>query len=226
MHDISVSTSRYVFEGANKLEKTVVIGLMENRAPMGNADHWQRGAVLVPIFTRAPRSVVFVERGWHLRRHPGQIGFPGGTADPIDAGDPVRTALRELGEELGVGAEHVCIVGRLPDLEQVLNRLVITPIIGLVDSNAHMTADGEEIVGLFSVPLTLIVANGAIYEDAELSSSRGRPMYAFDFEERHIWGFTAAILRSFVDAWNEPESALRAAVLQKPTKLADPHAAG
>lgn len=163
----------------------------------------------MPIFMKTPRSVIFVERAQHLRRHPGQIGFPGGTADPIDAGDPVKTALRELSEELGIGAEHVSIVGRLPDAEQVLNRLLITPVVGMVDANVRLSVDGAEIVGVFTVPLTAIVANGAIYEDAEFSRARSRTMYAFDFEGWHIWGFTAGILKSFVDAWNAPESVIR-----------------
>jgi len=37
-------------------------------------------------------------------------------------------------------------------------------------------------------------------------------MYALDHEGRHIWGFTGGVLKYFVDAWNEPESALRRAV--------------
>jgi 8-oxo-dGTP pyrophosphatase MutT (NUDIX family) len=69
-------------------------------------DHWKRGAVLIPIFTNVPHGVIFLERAQRLRRHPGQIGFPGGSADPIDAGDLEKTALRELFEELGVSAER------------------------------------------------------------------------------------------------------------------------
>lgn len=165
----------------------------------------------MPIFARAPNGVLFVERAAHLRRHPGQIGFPGGTDEPADAGDPVRTALRELFEELGVEAERVAIVGRLPDLEQRMNSFIITPIVGVLDAATRLALDGEEIAGVFTVPLAAIVAAGAIYDDLEITQSRGRPMYAFDYESRHVWGFTARILKSFVDAWTAPSSALRAA---------------
>jgi 8-oxo-dGTP pyrophosphatase MutT (NUDIX family) len=171
----------------------------------------KRGAVLVPIFAGEPHSVIFVERARHLRRNPGQIGFPGGSAEPSDAADPARTAIRELNEELGVSAERVSIVGRLPDLEQASSRFMITPIVGVLDAGTGFCVDGEEIVGLFKVPLSSVIASGAIYEDVELSRARGRNMYALDYREWHIWGFTARILKSFVDAWTLPRSELRAA---------------
>lgn len=166
----------------------------------------KRGAVLIPIFARAPHGVVFVERAPYLRRNPGQTSFPGGSAEPIDGGDPARTALRELFEELGVGAENVDVIDRLPDLEQISSRLLITPIIGVLDESTCFSVDGEEIVGVFAVPLASIIAKGALYEDVEPSQVGGRTIYAFDYQGRHIWGFTARILKSFVDAWNETNS--------------------
>jgi 8-oxo-dGTP pyrophosphatase MutT (NUDIX family) len=171
-----------------------------------------RGAVLVPILARSPTSIVFVERAPHLRRHPGQIAFPGGVAEEIDGGDPVKTALRELFEELGVGAEGVKLVDRLAELEQLSSELLVTPIVGVLDNDTCFSVDGEEIAGVFTVPLASILARDAVYEDIELSAARGRAMYALDHEGRHIWGFTARILKSFVDAWSEKNSMLRAAV--------------
>lgn len=159
------------------------------------------GAVLVPIITGSSHSVIFVERAAHLRRNPGQVGFPGGAAEPIDGGNPVQTALRELREELGVAAEHVTVVGRLSELEQWSSGLVITPVVGVLSADAPPFAvDGDEIVGAFAVPLSLIVADGAL------------AALALDYDGRHIWGFTARILTSFADAWNAPDSALRLAI--------------
>lgn len=157
--------------------------------------------MLIPIFANTPHNVIFVERTRHLRRNPGQIGFPGGLADPEDGGDHVRTALRELHEELGVGLERVKVLGSLPALEQASSRLVITPIVGILDATTRFSRNGEEIAAVLAVPLAAIVANDGIYEDAELSKLRDRTMYAFDYQGHHIWGFTARILKSFVDAW-------------------------
>lgn len=161
----------------------------------------RRGAVLVPILAASPHSVIFVERAAHLRRNPGQVGFPGGGAEPIDGGDPVLTALRELREELGVAAEHVTVVNQLPELEQWSSGLIITPVVGVLSADAPaFVVDGEEIVAAFGVPLCAIVADGAL------------SALALDYDGRHIWGFTARILKSFADAWNAPNSALRNAI--------------
>jgi 8-oxo-dGTP pyrophosphatase MutT (NUDIX family) len=173
---------------------------------------WRHAAVMLAIAAKTPHGVLFVERGRHLRRHPGEIGLPGGGADEIDQGDPIKTALRELREELNVCGEHVRVVGELPVLKETRSRFVVTPIVGLLDAEASYSIDGDEIVGVFAVPLASIVEDGAVYEDEELSVTVGRPMYAFDFEGRHIWGFTGRILKSFVDAWNAEGSRLRTAV--------------
>jgi 8-oxo-dGTP pyrophosphatase MutT (NUDIX family) len=172
----------------------------------------KRGAVLVPLRASTPPNLIFVERAQHLRRHPGEIAFPGGIAEPIDGGDPVATALREIAEELGVEPHRVQVVGQLPEVEQVSSRFRITPIVGVLDNDTRFAPDGEEIAGILTVPFASVLAPGAIREDADFGGARSRPMYALDFDGRHIWGFTARILKSFVDAWYAPRSALRAAI--------------
>lgn len=156
--------------------------------------------------------MVFVERAQHLRRHPGQIGFPGGMEEPADGGDPVATALREFSEELGVGAERVTVVGRLPDLHQAMNEFLITPVLGILDDDTRFSIDADEIVGVFKVPLEAIVAPGALVPDDELTKMRGKAMHSLMYEGRRIWGFTGRILKSFVDAWNAPDSPVRSAI--------------
>lgn len=121
----------------------------------------------------------------------------------------MRTALRELEEEIGVAAERVRVVGRLADSKQELNRFIIAPIVGVLDNQTRFRVDGEEIASVFAVPLAAILAAGAVYEDAGITAARGKAMYAFDYEGRHVWGFTGRMLKSFVDAWNAPESPLR-----------------
>lgn len=173
---------------------------------------WRIAAVIIAIAAKPPHGVLFVQRGAHLRRHPGEIGLPGGGAEEIDAQDPVRIALRELREELNIDADDVRVVGALPAVAHAMSRFLVTPVVGVLDASTTFSIDGDEIVGVFAVPLASILEEGGVYEEQRVSSTSGRPMYALDFEGRHVWGFTARILKSFVDAWTEPNSALRAAV--------------
>src|SRR5947209_7339664 len=58
-------------------------------------------AVLVAVVDRAEPTVIFTERPKTMRKHPGQVSFPGGRIDPGDSG-PVEAALREAEEEIGL----------------------------------------------------------------------------------------------------------------------------
>jgi len=165
--------------------------------------------VILAVFADEPHDVIFIERAGHLRRHAGQIGLPGGSADPLDAQNPATTALRELQEELGVSPERVRVLGALPELEQTSNRFLVTPVVGVVQPGTLLTIDHAETVGVFTVPLGAILEPGAIYEEVELSITRGMKTYALDYDEHHIWGLTGRILKSFVDAWNAERSQLR-----------------
>jgi 8-oxo-dGTP pyrophosphatase MutT (NUDIX family) len=58
-------------------------------------------AVLVAVTDRDEPGVILTQRTTTLRRHPGQVAFPGGRIDPEDDG-PVAAALREAEEEIGL----------------------------------------------------------------------------------------------------------------------------
>lgn len=173
---------------------------------------WANAAVMLAAFADRRHGVVLIERAAHLRRHPSQIGLPGGRADPEDGGDPVTTALREMREELGVSSDRVRVVGRLPDVRQTASRFHVTPVVAVLDPETPLVADGTETLGVFTIPLDVIVARGAIGRDDARSGQAGRTIYAIDYQGRHVWGFTARVLRSFARAWNARGSKLRAAM--------------
>jgi len=169
-------------------------------------------AVLVAIFADPPHPIVFVERAAHLRRHPGQIGLPGGSVDPADGDDRARTALRELHEEIGVPTERVRLVGRLPDAHQPSNNFIVTPLVGVLLPATPLTIDATETAAVFTVPLEAIVAPGAVHPGIETIGEIAIDTWVFDYGELHVWGLTARILHDFVVAWNALDSPLRAAI--------------
>ena len=67
-------------------------------------------AVLVPVVDRPDPSVILTLRPETMRKHPGQISFPGGRIDPDDDG-PVAAALREAEEEIGLPPSSVDVIG-------------------------------------------------------------------------------------------------------------------
>jgi 8-oxo-dGTP pyrophosphatase MutT (NUDIX family) len=167
-------------------------------------------AVSVAILRTPPHGVVFIERAAHLRDHPGQIALPGGSVDPDDGGDLRRTALRELSEEVGVAQERVTILGQLPVARQTrANNFDVTPFVAVV-APGPLTIDGTETAAVFTIPLAVIVEEltHGTHTIGELTIET----YLLDYESRRVWGLTGHILRSFVEAWNDPANPLRAAV--------------
>jgi ADP-ribose pyrophosphatase YjhB (NUDIX family) len=166
--------------------------------------------VILPIFAEPPHGVLFVERAAHLRHHPGQIGLPGGTLDPVDEGDLERGALRELHEEVGIDAARVTLLGRLPTVQPRINRFDVTPFVAVVAAG-ELRIDPSETAGFFTVPLATIVG-GAVREGSVTVAGFDIATPLLDYEGRRIWGVTGRILSDFVKAWNDASDGLRARV--------------
>ena len=169
-------------------------------------------AVVVPIFANPPHEVVFVERAVHLRRHAGQIGFPGGALDDADGGDLARAALRELHEEVGVPPRAVTIVGNLPALPQRQNVFVVTPFVGIVTPGIELVVDLNEASAAHRVPLAAILEPGAVHAGIQVEDGRAIDTYQFDYGALHVWGLTGRMLHDFVGAYMVSGSPLRAAI--------------
>ncbi len=169
-------------------------------------------AVVIPIFANPPYEVVFVERASHLRRHAGQIAFPGGAVDDEDDGDLARTGLRELYEEIGIPSGAVTIVGELAAIRQERNIFNVTTFVAVVAPDTPLVVDLNEASAAHRVPLEAIVAPGAVHAGIEVIDERRITTIHFDYGAMHVWGLTGNILAMFARRYHEPGSALRAAL--------------
>jgi 8-oxo-dGTP pyrophosphatase MutT (NUDIX family) len=159
-------------------------------------------AVLVPLVMRdASLSLLLTLRTDHLHDHAGQISFPGGRAEPEDAG-PIDTALREAEEEVGLAREYVEVIGALPTYTTVTN-FVVTPVVGLVSPAFELRPDPFEVAEVFEVPLDFLM-NPAHHRRHAVDSPAGRREFlsmpwsiaAAPPRDYFIWGATAAMLRN------------------------------
>jgi 8-oxo-dGTP pyrophosphatase MutT (NUDIX family) len=175
------------------------------------ADGKRPAAVVIPIFDAPPYEVLFVERATHLRRHAGQIAFPGGAVDAGDA-DHAAAALRELDEEVGIPAEAVRIVGRLEVVRQERNVFAVTPFVGIVRAGTPLTVDPNEAAGVHRVPLGEILRPGAIREGTHRDGERAIETLILDHGSVRVWGLTARMLYNFAGEYRRDGSPLRAAI--------------
>ena len=161
------------------------------------AEGFRRAGVLVPlILGEGGADLLFTRRTDHVETHKGQISFPGGMVDEVDA-DIVHTALREAEEELGIGADLIDVRGILDD-HAVPSGFIITPVVGILDALPLLRPNPQEVAEAFTVPFGFFCnpANGR----SELREYRGerREVWFYEHGEHIIWGATAMIVRSLL----------------------------
>jgi 8-oxo-dGTP pyrophosphatase MutT (NUDIX family) len=163
-------------------------------------------AVLVPLVMRDEPTVLLTQRTSHLKKHAGQISFPGGRREDDDA-DAVATALREAREEVGLDPQRVEVLGSMPTYTTGTG-FIVTPVVGLIEAQPHeharlsLQADPSEVDEIFEVPLPYLM-NPRFHQRRAFDMS-GVKLEFFSMPwtsqandtEYFIWGATAAMLRN------------------------------
>jgi 8-oxo-dGTP pyrophosphatase MutT (NUDIX family) len=149
-------------------------------------------AVLVGLVTGPTPGVILTKRTAHLRRHSGQVSFPGGRIDPEDA-SPEAAALREAHEEIGLPPANVTLAGRLsPYITGTGYR--VTPVVGLVHPGFVPAPSADEVDAVFELPLATLLNPAAPERRSAEYRGRTRQYWVWPHETHYIWGATAAIL--------------------------------
>ena len=149
-------------------------------------------SVLIALTDRGGEAHLWlVRRSDRMRRHRGQVAFPGGKRDPADA-SALETALRESEEEVGFARDAIEVFGELKALSTTTG-FVVTPFVGWLHHEVAANPNPDEIARAFCVPLSEFV-----YAEPRPRFFRGRgmtriaPSYLVDGEL--VWGATARIV--------------------------------
>jgi 8-oxo-dGTP pyrophosphatase MutT (NUDIX family) len=148
-------------------------------------------AVLVPMhgWPDSP-GLVFTERRSDLRRHAGEISFPGGQRDGGE--ELIETALREAEEEIGLARDNVEVVGALPPFGTFVTNYKVHPFVGLIEAGLRFEPNPTEVESVLVASLDDLAAG---YERRRLVR-RGVPIKTDTYliADKLIWGATARIL--------------------------------
>jgi 8-oxo-dGTP pyrophosphatase MutT (NUDIX family) len=159
--------------------------------------------VLVPLLLAGADGephAVFTRRRADLRRHAGEISFPGGRRDPEDT-DLRETALREAEEEIGLPRGQVRLLGELPAVSTFVTNYVIHPYVGEIPAGLTWTVSEREVDAVLELSLralresrtrTRIERRGISFETD-----------AYIVGEHLIWGATARIVEHLLERAEE-----------------------
>ena len=148
-------------------------------------------AVLVALYGWPERpGLVFTERRHDLRRHAGEISFPGGRRDEGEG--YLETALREAHEEIALDPAVVEVVGALPPIGTFVTNFKVHPIVGLIEADLDYVASPTEVEAILAFDLDTLRESFAMRRLVRRGIPIRTPTYVV--EDHLIWGATARIL--------------------------------
>jgi 8-oxo-dGTP pyrophosphatase MutT (NUDIX family) len=152
-------------------------------------------AVLVALHGD-PLTAVFTERRADLRRHAGEISFPGGRQDEPDE-DLRETALREAEEEIGLPRAAVTVQGALPPVGTFVTGYRVFPFVATIERPAQLYPAEAEVARILEFSLPELVAGHELKRLVRKGVPIKTPTYTVD--GHLIWGATARIVESLLE---------------------------
>jgi 8-oxo-dGTP pyrophosphatase MutT (NUDIX family) len=150
-------------------------------------------AVLVPIICRPEPTLLLTRRADTLRKHAGQVAFPGGKTDASDA-SATFTALREAQEEVAIPPAAVTVLGQMAPLDSSTG-FQVTPIVGLIAPDVQFHANEDEVADVFEMPLHEALTLSRYYPLDIHRAGHAHRVYLSWYQSQFVWGLTAAIIR-------------------------------
>ena len=150
-----------------------------------------QAAVLIAITDRSDPGVILTIRREHLRTHAGQIAFPGGR---LDAGeDTIAAALREAHEEILLESSNIEVICTIEPYRTVTG-YVVTSVIGVIPPDLPLQPHEHEVADWFEAPLGFLLDPTNQHQRTSLFDGRTRHYYEIIWNDRRIWGATAAMI--------------------------------
>lgn len=168
--------------------------------PEGGLRH---AAVLVPLLERGGEiCVLLTKRPLELRRHAGQVCFPGGRIDATDA-DDLAAALRETEEEIGLPPAEVEVLGRLDDTLVLVSGFRLTPWVGRVPYPFPYAPHAQEVDGIIVASIAELLAPGVHRTEELVAYGIPHEVHFYTVQGEVIWGATARVLTQLLELWKE-----------------------
>jgi 8-oxo-dGTP pyrophosphatase MutT (NUDIX family) len=154
------------------------------------------------LLIKENKDVLFTLRSSKLRKHSGQISFPGGRQDPNETDE--ETALRETEEEVGIPPSNIEVLGTLSHLYVPPSDSVIQPVVARLNKPSPIKVNPDEVDEAFFVNLNKF--DGEDKLKVKNTEYKGKP-FSYPYWDVHhkvpLWGATAIIMSEFMHLVDE-----------------------
>ncbi len=177
---------------------------------------FKKSAVMILLMEEAGElSIVFEVRAHKLRNQPGDVCLPGGKVEPDE--NPKETSIRETMEELSLKRDQIADIGDMDYFISPYGDIMYAFVSKL--KYGEIKPNEDEVHHVFKVPLKFFLENEPLLYKMEIGpvNQEGFPFhlvnggknykfrkgyldeYFYEYEGYIIWGFTAQIIKSFIE---------------------------
>ncbi|WP_051204083.1 MULTISPECIES: NUDIX hydrolase [Nocardioides] len=161
----------------------------------------RRGAVLIlfaDVDGDGRGELLLTERAHHMRSHPGQVSFPGGTIDPGESA--VEAAVREAQEEIGLDPAEIEVFAELPELWLPPSNFAVTPVLGYWRHRGEVSVvSPDEVHEIHHVDIDDLLDPANRISVRHPSGWLGPGFLIGPDRDVILWGFTAGIIARLFD---------------------------
>ena len=173
------------------LSKSPLLPPLRSDLEDGGLEANVHAAVMVAVTDRPEPGVILTVRREDMRTHAGQVAFPGGRIDPGE--DAVQAALREAWEEIGLDPVRAEVVAEV-DPYRTVTGFIVTPVLAVVPPDQQLSPHEHEVADWFEAPLHFVLDPANQELKSALFQGRERNYYEIVWNDRKIWGATAAMI--------------------------------
>lgn len=188
--------------GFESHKKMVPFKLNPNARDFQPKNDSKESAVLIILnqISNANLQIIFTLRSSKLRKHSGQISFPGGRKDSGESN--IDTALRETFEEIGIYKDKLNVLNEISPLYVPPSNSIVYPVISYSENLQNFKINYDEVDEIINIDFSHFLNTSNLKYSKSLYVNQNENFPYWDINHSTpLWGATAIILQELIDLY-------------------------